>query len=114
MNHLPINVVNKRTYKGKFGHYIGRPSALGNPYTSKDYGGGIKVESVSEAIRLYEIWLREQIKLGNRAVINELNDIYYKSENEGCVDLVCWCWPRPCHGNVIVKVITEFVNNQGK
>ena len=28
-----ISVVNKRTFKGKHGVYIGRGSVLGNPYT---------------------------------------------------------------------------------
>lgn len=108
---LNITVKNKRTYKGVNPHYIGRPSCLGNEFTSKSYGLGKKVESVSESIRLYEIWLRNQILNKNHKVRDELVSIYEKSL-EKQVDLICWCWPKPCHGDVIIKVLTEYVNRK--
>lgn len=29
--------------------------------------------------------------------------------NELCGrDLVCWCWPKPCHGDVLLRIANEL------
>jgi hypothetical protein len=107
----PINVVNKRKHVGP-GIYIGRPSPLGNPFTAKDYGKGIPVASVEESIKLYEIWLMDQIKT-NPSVRKALNEILNQSAKEP-VNLICWCAPGPCHGDVIKKFINNIVEERNQ
>lgn len=92
-----ITVVNKKT--GGKGTYIGRPSALGNPFSVEQYGRG-------NCIARYDTWLNEQIQSGNRLVCEALNQIYEQAQSQP-VSLVCWCAPAPCHGNVIKRVIVE-------
>ena len=69
--------------------YVGRPSIWGNPFREGVHG------THEEVIKLYHQWLKDpdQTKLV-RAMKNEL---------QGC-DLVCWCKPEPCHGDIILKV----------
>jgi hypothetical protein len=65
--------------------YIGRPSRWGNPFVvGRDGARG-------ECIELYELSLLEDEQL--MAALGELR---------GKV-LGCWCAPRPCHGDVLVR-----------
>lgn len=70
--------------------YIGRPTKWGNTFEiGKD---GTREEVVAK----YEAWLRNNPKLLEEA----------KSELRG-KDLICWCAPRPCHGDVLLRLINE-------
>ena len=75
--------------------YLGRRNARyrlpaskwANPFS-------IKREADREAvIATYERWLRLQ-----RHLIDALPEL------AGC-DLVCWCAPLPCHGNVLLRLL---------
>lgn len=84
------------------GHfYIGRGSALGNPYTVDAYGR-------DGAINAYKAWLRSQIENEITHVIEALNLIASAAihTQEGA-SLVCFCVPSPCHGNHIRSVILD-------
>jgi hypothetical protein len=74
--------------------YIGRRNARyrlaaskwANPFT-------VKQEADREAVMAaYERWLRLQ-----RHLTDALPEL------AGC-DLVCWCAPLPCHGNVLLRL----------
>ena len=65
--------------------YIGRPSKWGNPFVIGKDGDRQTV------IDLYEDWLAEQPHL-----IAALHELRGK-------DLVCWCAPHECHGDVLIK-----------
>jgi hypothetical protein len=86
------NVVNKRTHvKTNKDIYIGRPSKYGNPFEiGKD---GTREEVVSK----YRIWLYNKIG-SSEITIDELVDM--KDKN-----LVCWCAPLRCHGDVLKAAI---------
>ena len=108
---MEINIHNKRTSNPVDGVYIGRPSALGNPFshlkgTLADYS----VSSRDEAVDKYETWLRSEIKT-NKVVIKEMRKLYKKFVDSGHLNLVCWCYPARCHGDVIKKLILEKYNN---
>jgi hypothetical protein len=49
----------------------------------------------ASAIAAYEKWLRSQRPL--MAALREL---------QGC-DLVCWCAPLPCHGDVLLRLAND-------
>jgi hypothetical protein len=74
--------------------YIGRANARYRLPASKWANPfGLKQEADREAvIAAFERWLRQQPHLMN--ALHELR---------GC-DLVCWCAPLPCHGDVLLKV----------
>lgn len=76
--------------------YVGRPTKWGNPFTHLDYGKGIyKVNTVEEAVRCYEGWIRHQPEL-----LSSLQELKGK-------DLVCWCAPGPCHANILIKLANQ-------
>ena len=95
-----MRVVNKKYFVGH-GEYIGRPSALGNPFVIGRDGNR------DEVIAKYRVWLWGEIKKRG-AVYNELLRLA-KLDIDGEVTLVCYCKPVPCHGDVIIKAI-EWLN----
>lgn len=79
-------VLNQRTDGRPDGAvYIGRPSKWGNPFViGKD---GTRAEVVAK----YERWLCES---GPGSQVGELRG----------KDLVCWCAPLACHGDVLLRL----------
>ena len=70
--------------------YVGRPSKWGNPW---------KVDAThtrSQVIHNYRAWLSYQQKHG-RLDAAELRG----------KDLVCWCAPLPCHGDVLLEIANK-------
>jgi hypothetical protein len=66
--------------------YIGRPEKWGNPFiVGRDGARG-------ECIPLFERWLLDNAQL--MAALGELRGLV----------LGCWCAPRPCHGDVLVRL----------
>jgi hypothetical protein len=66
--------------------YIGRPSKWGNPFViGRDGTRGAVVAK-------YRAWLS-----GNPALMAALPELCGK-------DLVCWCAPQACHGDVLLKL----------
>ena len=77
--------------------YIGRPSKWGNPFSHKPSNlAEIKVATRQEAIDKYREWIRSQPEL--MASLEELRG----------KRLGCWCVPEPCHGNVLIELLTTF------
>ena len=107
---LNLIVVNK--YQSEDGIYIGRGSPLGNPYSCKDGTKAIyKSDSREESIEAFEWYMRERIDAGDTSIIAELERIYAQartSTEEHPTKLKCFCKPKSCHGDIIVKVIKEF------
>ena len=86
--------------KEKYDIYIGRPSLWGNPFSHKDGTlATYKVDTVEEAISRYEQWVMEQ---------PEILEAIYNLNDEAV--LGCWCYPKPCHGDVILKILSERKN----
>lgn len=82
-------VLNK--YKDRdVGVYIGRPSKWGNPFVIGKDG------EREEVILKYENYI-----LNNPLLLEEC-----KRELRG-KNLVCFCAPKPCHGDVLLKIANE-------
>lgn len=78
--------------KESYDVYIGRPSKWGNPYSHKEGTlAEFKVASRKEAIDKYEEYL-----LQNNELMDSLHEIKGKT-------LGCWCKPKRCHGEILVK-----------
>lgn len=82
--------------KEPFDVYIGRPSKWGNPFSHKEGTlAEYKVSTRAEAIRKYEEWL-----MSSPERLAGLEELRGKT-------LGCWCSPKPCHGDVIVKILSQ-------
>ncbi len=97
-----IEVVNIKTYNGQ-SYYIGRPSALGNPYRI-----GIKYKR-GETIDLYRKWLWREINKETSAAKTEFLRLAELSKKQN-LKLGCFCKPNKCHGDII-KAAIEWRNN---
>lgn len=96
-----IKVMNKRSFKSNtcVDVYIGRPSVLGNPFRITG-----KVTR-KECIEAYRGWIHERINDADEEVLRELERIRNLVKKYGRVNLVCWCAPLPCHGDVIKEYL---------
>lgn len=82
-------VLNKRTDEiPTDAIYVGRPSKWGNPYQVGRHGTR---EEVVEKYRL--------LAIGGQH-FDELRELRGK-------DLVCWCAPKACHADVLLKLANE-------
>lgn len=99
----PIIIVNK--HHGKSGEYIGRGSPLGNPFVIGKDG------SREQVIAKYRVWLNEQIMRKNPVVLDELNRLGNKAIDEKGLALQCFCYPKPCHGEIIKEKLVKAMYN---
>lgn len=99
----PIIIVNK--HHGKSGEYIGRGSPLGNPFVIGKDG------SREQVIAKYRVWLNEQIMGKNPVVLDELNRLGNKAIDEKGLALQCFCYPKPCHGEIIKEKLVKAMYN---
>ena len=77
--------------------YIGRQNARYGPAKSQ-WANPFRPSSPAEheaVVAMYARWLRRQPLV---AALHELRGL----------DLVCWCAPLPCHGDVLLKLANEI------
>jgi len=104
-----IRVVNRRTHAPTDQDiYIGRGSALGNPYSHMPGvpEAGFGCRDREEAIDKYRDWLRRKIHREDPDVLEALQEIR-ELNKKGVVYLVCYCSPLPCHGLIIKELLNE-------
>jgi hypothetical protein len=82
---MTARVLNKKHGVPDGAIYIGRPSKWGNPFIIGKDG------TRAEVIAKYERWLHDS------DLINQIGELAGR-------DLVCWCAPEPCHGDVLMKL----------
>ena len=71
--------------------YIGRPSKWGNPFRSGVDG------TRSEVIAKFKDHLYSSPEL-----MRSLPELIGK-------DLVCWCKPKACHGDILLQAVIEYI-----
>lgn len=79
--------------------YIGRPSEWGNPYThikDKKTSAEFIVSTRDEAVYMYKAWVQSQPHL-----MSKLKELKGKK-------LGCWCYPKKCHGEVLIELLREY------
>jgi hypothetical protein len=81
----------KRAPAGSF-HYCGRPDPLGNPFPLKDPKDPVQRAA---CLAKYETWFQRQIEHSYefRAAVESVRG----------QDLGCWCAPRDCHCDTILR-----------
>ena len=78
--------------------YIGRPSKWGNPFSwLPNTPEQFKVKDREEAVRAYEYWIINNF----HAPLQSVHELIGK-------DLVCWCKPLSCHGDVLLRLAAEL------
>lgn len=102
---IRIEISNKK--RGGKGVYVGRPTALGNPYVLASE------EKREQVIAQYAAWLEDRLQQGDVRVQAELNRLYQKALKEGWLELTCWCAPRRCHAEVIAQKLREALETRG-
>lgn len=70
--------------------YVGRPTRWGNPFRVGVHGNR------EEVLDRYETWARRQLA----------NDPYWLAPLRN-KDLICWCAPKECHADVLLKLMEE-------
>jgi len=107
-----IAIVN--THHGtKEGEYIGRGSPLGNPYSHlPSTAAQYQVRTREDAIRAYRTWLDQKIQEKDPHIIQELNRLGHKLQQDGSVKLRCFCAPKACHGDVIKETLLKAIMNR--
>jgi hypothetical protein len=97
-NVVEINVRNKSTYSGE-GEYIGRPSPLGNPYKISYHFNR------HDIISYYAQYIRNALISRDKDFLTELNRLFQILINNQKLNLICWCAPKACHGDVIRQLL---------
>jgi hypothetical protein len=90
--------------KQNYDVYIGRPSALGNPFVIDTDGNR------DEVIQKYRQWLLTGNNFGNklatedkrRTVLSMLHELHGKV-------LGCYCAPEACHGDVLLELAANVL-----
>ena len=100
-----ITVVNKYKHTTTENDvYIGRGSVLGNPFTSikdKVTKAEFICDSREESVESFKQYLLSKIAKKDKKICDELNRIYKMKE----ANLVCFCKPKSCHGDIIKELI---------
>ncbi|WFP45975.1 hypothetical protein VIPPAEUMC01_00040 [Pseudomonas phage vB_VIPPAEUMC01] len=90
----------------KFDVYIGRGSKWGNPFSHKEGTRALyKVDTVEQAIECFRSHLWRNIMEG-LITVDDLLELDGKR-------LGCYCKPRPCHGDVLVRAIEWAKQHRG-
>jgi len=100
------------------GHYVGRPSVLGNPASHKAGTASIRVDTVREAVMMYDALMRSWMSDASspqRAEVLRLARVCY--DNDEDLTLLCWCShqlrapldPPACHADVIAREISRVM-----
>jgi hypothetical protein len=79
--------------------YVGRPSKWGNPFKIGIHG------TREQVITKYREWILASIADNPR--VYDLEELREK-------DLVCWCHPQPCHGDVLIQIANKSILPEGK
>lgn len=103
-----INIYNKNNNYPNNSIYIGRGSILGNPFSHIPNKGKFPVDTREEAIVAYQDWLEEKLEDKTNPIYQEIQRLKLILKETGELNLLCYCVPLPCHGNIIAKIIKEY------
>lgn len=109
-----VKVVNKKTHKPTDDDvYIGRGSIFGNPFDFRCSNHPqviYHLDSREKCVESYKFHFLKMLK-DDSNFLNGVNDMVEKLKSGGCVNLVCYCAPEKCHGDVIKEYLEESLWN---
>lgn len=91
--------------------YIGRGRALagyehaglGNPFTIKEYGRG-------NSISHYKPWIWQQYQTDPQ-IKSKIDGLAKRVKAGEKLELVCFCKPQTCHGDILVAFVRYLLEN---
>jgi hypothetical protein len=98
---IPLHTHVPYIYIGRGGRGVAA-SPLANPFKLS------RNQPRAVVIAKYDIWLHGHIRNNNPSVINELHRIMRLEDEQGTIQLGCFCKPRACHGDCIVAAIESL------
>ena len=114
-----LTVVNRYNHEATSNDvYIGRGSPFGNPYShlASDFKDTIKCNNREESIELFKEYFNDIVNgcgCKNKPLRQKLRDIIIKIKLGGEVNLVCFCKPKTCHGDIIRNYILKELGYDG-
>ena len=102
---MPIFIANRKTNdipSDAISFYVGRPSALGNPFVMEDDSDEERGRVCAE----YGRWLQQRLEEGDKEVTEQVESIC-RVAHHNAVYLECWCFPKRCHAEEIRDVVYE-------
>jgi hypothetical protein len=107
-----IQVVNKYKHTPTANDcYIGRGSPFGNPFSwLPGTAEKFRVSDRAEAIKRYAEHL-EWARMNDPVIHRGLKLLCQKALKDEPINLVCFCAPKMCHGNVLKEFIEEEIKN---
>ncbi len=103
------NIHNEDHTSNKNNFYIGRGSILGNPFThdgKRSSLAKLSFKTAEEAINAYKLYFKEMY-LTDIEFKNEFDKIFDLYKNGEDIYLQCFCYPKPCHGDVIIEELQK-------
>lgn len=97
-----ITVTNRKTNASESGIYVGRPSPLGNPYS-------LSKNARETSLDQYRKWLRRTINGPESKPAHFFWDLVERVKKGESIELVCWCKPLLCHGDIIKEEIERQI-----
>lgn len=94
-----IEVINIKKYIANDYIYIGRPSKFGNPYSSKDSDLATIVDTREISLEKFEEYIDDNSEI--------IDDLISEMIVKNVYKLGCWCKPRKCHGDILMKKIND-------
>lgn len=92
--------------------YVGRGNVLGNPFTHK---AGTLARFIckdrDEAVDNYRVYLLDKLATKDSAICQEMNRLY-KLAKSGDLNLVCFCAPQRCHGDILKEILESKLTTQ--
>ena len=107
-----IEVVNMKNHTPTpYDFYIGRPSAVGNPYSHKPDSklAEFIVPTRDKAIESYEKYMIDKIESVDEDFVSAINEMLYIYQDFGKLNLCCWCKPKSCHGDYIKSYLDKKI-----
>jgi hypothetical protein len=109
---MEIKVVNKYHHRLQPNdYYIGRGSFFGNPYTHFPLNttkAKEKCSSRKEALIKYCDHIANLFSNPKSPISEELERITSISEKYGCVNFICFCKPKACHGEILKRFVDKL------
>lgn len=105
-----IELVNRHYMDISNGVDITRNSPLGNPWSHMPHTSAkYQVANRSEAIKKYRDYLYKELKKGNPTITKAMEELVERYRKDGYLKLVCACVPSQCHGEVIIEILNQVL-----
>ena len=86
------------------GHYVGRPTALGNQYIIGTHGDR---DAVCDQ---YDEWFHAELYTGGSKAFNiQLASLFTAHQRDNGIILLCHCHPQRCHATTIAEHMTSVL-----